>query len=566
MKQSKFFMPTLREVPSDAEVISHQVLLRGGYIRQVSSGYYSYLPLADRVIKKLEKIMREEFEAINANEMLLPAVIPAELWKESGRYATYGDALMKLNDSNGKDFILGPTHEETFTDLIRNDISSYKKLPMYLYQIQPKYRDEKRPRFGLLRGREFIMKDAYSFHATTESLDEGFRDFERAYTNIFNRCGLDFRIIIGDGGAMGSHDSKEFMAVSEIGEDTIVYSDNSDYSANLEMATSLYTGKKSHEPLLEAEKIETPNIGTIQELCEFLDVDATKTIKSLFFIADDEPVMVLVRGDHEVNDIKLKNYLKADFMEPATEEDALKYLGANFGSLGPIGLPEEVKVLADFYVQDVTNGGVGANETGYHIINVTPGRDFEPEAYADFIVAKEGEASPDGQGTLKYAKGIELGHIFKLGTFYSEKMGANVLDENGREIPVQMGSYGIGVSRLLAAIAEQNADESGINWPKGIAPFDMHIIPINPKDETQWDLAIDIEKEMTEKGLDCLLDDRKERPGVKFKDADLVGAPFRITVGKKAEEGIVEVKIKRTDEMLEIRREELYDTLSILNK
>lgn len=566
MKQSKFFMPTLREVPSDAEVISHQVLLRGGYIRQVSSGYYSYLPLADRVIKKLEKIMREEFEAINANEMLLPAVIPAELWKESGRYATYGDALMKLNDSNGKDFILGPTHEETFTDLIRNDISSYKKLPMYLYQIQPKYRDEKRPRFGLLRGREFIMKDAYSFHATTESLDEGFRDFERAYTNIFNRCGLDFRIIIGDGGAMGSHDSKEFMAVSEIGEDTIVYSDNSDYSANLEMATSLYTGKKSHEPLLEAEKIETPNIGTIQELCEFLDVDATKTIKSLFFIADDEPVMVLVRGDHEVNDIKLKNYLKADFMEPATEEDALKYLGANFGSLGPIGLPEEVKVLADFYVQDVTNGGVGANETGYHIINVTPGRDFEPEAYADFIVAKEGEPSPDGQGTLKYAKGIELGHIFKLGTFYSEKMGANVLDENGREIPVQMGSYGIGVSRLLAAIAEQNADESGINWPKGIAPFDMHIIPINPKDETQWDLAIDIEKEMTEKGLDCLLDDRKERPGVKFKDADLVGAPFRITVGKKAEEGIVEVKIKRTDEMLEIRREELYDTLSILNK
>ncbi|MEG0732700.1 MAG: proline--tRNA ligase [Vagococcus sp.] len=566
MKQSKFFMPTLREVPSDAEVISHQVLLRGGYIRQVSSGYYSYLPLADRVIKKLEKIMREEFEAINANEMLLPAVIPAELWKESGRYATYGDALMKLNDSNGKDFILGPTHEETFTDLIRNDISSYKKLPMYLYQIQPKYRDEKRPRFGLLRGREFIMKDAYSFHATTESLDEGFRDFERAYTNIFNRCGLDFRVIIGDGGAMGSHDSKEFMAVSEIGEDTIVYSDNSDYSANLEMATSLYTGKKSHEPLLEAEKIETPNIGTIQELCEFLDVDATKTIKSLFFIADDEPVMVLVRGDHEVNDIKLKNYLKADFMEPATEEDALKYLGANFGSLGPIGLPEEVKVLADFYVQDVTNGGVGANETGYHIINVTPGRDFEPEAYADFIVAKEGEPSPDGQGTLKYAKGIELGHIFKLGTFYSEKMGANVLDENGREIPVQMGSYGIGVSRLLAAIAEQNADESGINWPKGIAPFDMHIIPINPKDETQWDLAIDIEKEMTEKGLDCLLDDRKERPGVKFKDADLVGAPFRITVGKKAEEGIVEVKIKRTDEMLEIRREELYDTLSILNK
>ncbi|MDT2833178.1 proline--tRNA ligase [Vagococcus carniphilus] len=566
MKQSKFFMPTLREVPSDAEVISHKMLLRGGYIRQVSSGYYSYLPLAYRVLKNLEAIMREEFEAIDANEMLLPAVIPADFWKESGRYSTYGDALMKLQDSNGKDFILGPTHEETFTDLIRNEISSYKKLPMYLYQIQPKYRDEKRPRFGLLRGREFIMKDAYSFHSTKESLDDGFRDFERAYTNIFERCGLDFRIIIGDGGAMGSNDSKEFMAVSEIGEDTIVYSDSSDYSANLEMATSLYTAKKSHEPLLEVEKIETPNIGTIQELCDFLDIDATKTIKSLFYIADDEPVMVLVRGDHELNDIKLKNFLNADFLEPATEEDSAKYLGANFGSLGPVGLSEKVRLLADRHVEDVTNSGVGANETGYHYINVTPGRDFEPETYQDFILVKEGEPSPDGQGSLKFAKGIELGHIFKLGTFYSEKMDANVLDENGREIPVQMGSYGIGVSRLLAAIAEQNADEDGINWPKGIAPFDVHIIPINPKDETQWNLAIDIEKEMESRGLDCLLDDRKERPGVKFKDADLVGAPFRITVGKKAEEGIVEVKIKRTDEMLEIRREELFETLNILNK
>lgn len=566
MKQSKFFMPTLREVPSDAEAISHKMLLRGGYIRQVSSGYYSYLPLAYRVIKKLENIMREEFDAIDANEMLLPAVIPAELWKESGRYSTYGDALLKLKDSNSKDFILGPTHEETFTDLIRNDVSSYKRLPMYLYQIQPKYRDEKRPRFGLLRGREFIMKDAYSFHATTESLDEGFKDFEVAYTKIFERCGLDFRVIIGDGGAMGSSDSKEFMAVSAIGEDTIVYSDSSDYSANLEMATALYTGKKSHESLLETEKISTPNVKTIQELCDFIKVDAVKTIKSLFFMADEEPVMVLIRGDHELNDVKLKNFLGADFVEPATEEDAVKFLGANFGSLGPIGLSDEVKLIADLYIQDMTNAGVGANENDAHIINVTPGRDFEPEIYTDLILAKEGEPSPDGQGNLKFAKGIELGHIFKLGTFYSEKMEANVLDENGREIPVQMGSYGIGVSRLLAAIAEQNADENGINWPKGTAPFDVHIIPINPKDEIQWNLALDIEKEMESRGIDCLLDDRKERPGVKFKDADLVGAPFRITVGKKADEGIIEVKIKRTDEMLEIRREELHDTLSILNK
>ena len=565
MKQSKFFMPTLREVPSDAEVISHKMLLRGGYIRQVSSGYYSYLPLAYRVIKKLETIMREEFAKIDANEMLLPAVIPAELWKESGRYATYGDALLKLQDSNKKDFVLGPTHEETFTDLIRNEVNSYKKLPLSLYQIQAKYRDEKRPRFGLLRGREFIMKDAYSFHANQESLEQGFREFEQAYINIFNRCGLDFRVIIGDGGAMGSNDSKEFMGISEIGEDTVVYSDSSDYAANLEMATSLYSGKKSHEPLLEQEKIETPNIGTIQELAEFLEVSPEKTIKSLFFMADESPVMVLLRGDHELNDVKLKNYLDVAFLEPATEEESIKYLGANFGSLGPIGLSEDIRLVADQYVQDLTNSAVGANEDGYHFINVTPGRDFEVEIFEDFRLVTEGEVSPDGQGVLKFAKGIELGHIFKLGTFYSEKMGATVLDENGREIPVQMGCYGIGVSRLLAAIAEQNADENGINWPKGIAPFDMHIIPINPKDEVQWQLATEIEAEMNSRGIECLVDDRKERPGVKFKDADLVGAPFRITVGKKAEEGIVEVKIKKTDEMLEVRREELYDTLTILN-
>ena len=565
MRQSRFFMPTLREVPSDAEVISHQMLLRGGYIRQVSSGYYSYLPLAYRVIKRLEQIMREEFEAIGANEMLLPAVIPAELWKESGRYATYGDALLKLNDSNGKEFVLGPTHEETFTDLIRNDISSYKKLPMSLYQIQPKYRDEKRPRFGLLRGREFIMKDAYSFHSTKESLDEGFRAFEQAYVKIFERCGLDFRVIIGDGGAMGSNDSKEFMGISEIGEDTVVYSDTSDYSANLEMATSLYTGKKSHEPLLEQEKVETPNVGTIQELAEFLDISPEKTIKSLLFMADEKPVVVLLRGDHELNDIKLKNFLGVDFLEAATEEEAKNILGANFGSLGPVGLSEDIKLVADMYVQELTNSVVGANEDGYHIINVTPGRDFDVEYYEDFRLVKEGEPSPDGQGVLKFAKGIELGHIFKLGTFYSEKMGATVLDENGRSIPVQMGCYGIGVSRLLAAIAEQNADETGINWPKGIAPFDAHIIPINPNDEIQWQLALDIEKEMMSKGVDTLLDDRKERPGVKFKYADLVGAPFRITVCKKAEEGIVEVKIKKAEEMLEVRREELHYILSILN-
>lgn len=562
MKQSKLFMPTLREVPSEAEVISHKMLLRGGYIRQVSSGYYTYLPLAYKVIQKLEAIMREEFDAIDANEMLVPAVIPSELWKESGRYHTYGDGLMKLNE----DFILGPTHEETFTDLIRNDIKSYKKLPMYLYQIQSKYRNEKRPRFGLLRGREFIMKDAYSFHATEESLDEGFKDFEKAYVSIFERCGLEFRMIIGDGGAMGSNDSKEFMGISAIGEDTVVYSNESDYAANLEMATSLYTGKKSHETPLDPEKVSTPGVHTIEELTNFLEIDADKTIKSRLFMSDGKAVLVLVRGDHEVNEVKVKNYLQSDFFEVATDEEAEEFIGANFGSIGPVGLRDDITILSDLYVQDMTNAVVGANENDYHIKNVTPEKDFVSSAYIDVKMVEEGEVSPDGQGFLKFARGIELGHIFKLGTFYSESMGAKVLDENGREIPVQMGCYGIGVSRLLAAIAEQNADEDGINWPSGIAPFDVHIIPINAKDEIQWQLVTELEKEMTSHGLDVLVDDRKERPGVKFKDADLVGAPFRITVGKKADEGIVEVKIKKTDEMLEVRREDLRETLSILNK
>ncbi|WP_326716627.1 proline--tRNA ligase [Vagococcus jeotgali] len=565
MKQSKFFMPTLREVPSDAEAMSHKILLRGGYIRQVSSGYYIYLPLAYKVIQKIEKIMREEFAKIDANEMLMPAVIPAELWKETGRYTTYGDTLMTFTGDNEKEFILGPTHEETFADLIRQDVNSYKKLPLSLYQIQTKYRGEKRPRFGLLRGREFIMKDAYSFHANKESLDEGFLEFEKAYKKIFDRCGLNYRVIIGDGGAMGSNDSKEFMAIAEIGEDTIVYSEESDYSANLEMASSQFVSKKSHETYLELEKIATPNVGTIAEVSEFLSVPETKTIKSLVYMADKKPVMVLMRGDHELNEVKLANYLGATLVEPASQEEINHYLKTDVGSIGPVNLSEEITLIADRHVEDMTNVVVGANETGFHYKNVQPGREFKPTEYLDLRVVEEGEISPDGRGKLKFTRGIELGHIFKLGTFYSKKMGVDVLDENGKKIPVQMGSYGIGVSRLLSAIVEQVADDSGINWPTEIAPFDVHIIPINPKDETQWNLAVDIEKELEERGLDVLVDDRKERPGVKFKDADLVGAPFRITVGKKADESIVEVKIKKTDEMLEIRRDELYSTLNILN-
>lgn len=564
MRQSKMLIPTLREVPNDAEVLSHQILLRAGYIRQVSAGIYSYLPLANRVLEKLKTIMREEFEKIGAVEMLMPAILPAELWQESGRYETYGPNLYRLNDRNDRQMILGPTHEETFTELIRDEVNSYKKLPLNLYQIQAKYRDEKRPRFGLLRGREFIMKDAYSFHASEESLDETYKDYEKAYTEIFKRCGLEFRAIIGDGGAMGGKDSKEFMAISEIGEDTICYSTESDYAANLEMATSYYVPKKSHETQLEMEKKETPDVKTIEEVAAFFDVQPQKIIKSVLFTADEQPVLVLVRGDHEVNDVKLKNFLGADFLEEATEEEAKNYLGADFGSVGPIGVAEEVKVYADRHVQDLANAIAGANETGYHYINVNPERDFNVLAYEDLRFVQEGDPSPDNNGVLAFTRGIEIGHIFKLGTRYSESMGATVLDENGREKHVIMGCYGIGVSRLLSAIVEQNADENGIHWPKGIAPFDLHVVQMNLKDEFQTNLTNEVEKAMNEAGYQVLVDDRNERAGVKFADSDLIGCPIRITVGKKAVDGIVEVKIKKTGEMVEVRKEELVNTLPIL--
>lgn len=564
MRQSKMLIPTLREVPNDAEVLSHQILLRAGYIRQVSAGIYSYLPLANRVLEKLKTIMREEFEKIGAVEMLMPAILPAELWQESGRYETYGPNLYRLNDRNDRQMILGPTHEETFTELIRDEVNSYKKLPLNLYQIQAKYRDEKRPRFGLLRGREFIMKDAYSFHASQESLDETYKDYEKAYTEIFKRCGLEFRAIIGDGGAMGGKDSKEFMAISEIGEDTICYSTESDYAANLEMATSYYVPKKSHETQLEMEKKETPDVKTIEEVAAFFDVQPQKIIKSVLFTADEQPVLVLVRGDHEVNNVKLKNFLGADFLEEATEEEAKNYLGADFGSVGPIGVAEEVKVYADRHVQDLANAIAGANETGYHYINVNPERDFNVLAYEDLRFVQEGDPSPDNNGVLAFTRGIEIGHIFKLGTRYSESMGATVLDENGREKHVIMGCYGIGVSRLLSAIVEQNADENGIHWPKGIAPFDLHVVQMNLKDEFQTNLTNEVEKAMNEAGYQVLVDDRNERAGVKFADSDLIGCPIRITVGKKAVDGIVEVKIKKTGEMVEVRKEELVNTLPIL--
>ena len=616
MKQSKMLIPTLREMPSDAQVISHALMLRAGYVRQVSAGVYSYLPLANRVIEKAKRIMREEFDKIGAVEMLAPALLSADLWRESGRYETYGEDLYKLKNREKSDFILGPTHEETFTAIVRDSVKSYKQLPLNLYQIQPKYRDEKRPRNGLLRTREFIMKDAYSFHANYDSLDVAYDEYKSAYEKIFTRSELDFKAIIGDGGAMGGKDSQEFMAITpdrtdvnrwvvldksvasfdEIpedvqeairteltswmvsGEDTIAYSSESSYAANLEMATDEY--KPAGRVVTEEEvvRVSTPDCKTIDEVAAFLGLDESQTIKTLVYMADESPVVALLVGNDQLNEVKLKNHLAADFFDVASEDQVRQLLGAGFGSLGPVNLPEGVRIIADRKVQDLANAVVGANEDGYHLTGVNPGRDFTAE-YVDIREVREGEISPDGQGVLKFARGIEIGHIFKLGTRYSDSMNANVLDENGRAVPMIMGCYGIGVSRLLSAVMEQHARlfvnktpkgefryAWGINFPKELAPFDVHLIPVNVKDEEALALTDQIEANLLRAGYEVLVDDRNERAGVKFSDSDLIGLPIRVTVGKKAAEGIVEVKIKATGDTIEVHADNLLETLSILTK
>lgn len=609
-------IPTLREMPSDAQVISHALMLRAGYVRQVSAGVYSYLPLANRVIEKAKRIMREEFDKIGAVEMLAPALLSADLWRESGRYETYGEDLYKLKNREKSDFILGPTHEETFTAIVRDSVKSYKQLPLNLYQIQPKYRDEKRPRNGLLRTREFIMKDAYSFHANYDSLDVAYDEYKSAYEKIFTRSELDFKAIIGDGGAMGGKDSQEFMAITpdrtdlnrwvvldksvasfdEIpedvqeairteltswmvsGEDTIAYSSESSYAANLEMATDEYKPAGRVVTEEEVARVSTPDCKTIDEVAAFLGLDESQTIKTLVYMADESPVVALLVGNDQLNEVKLKNHLAADFFDVASEDQVRQLLGAGFGSLGPVNLPEGVRIIADRKVQDLANAVVGANEDGYHLTGVNPGRDFTAE-FVDIREVREGEISPDGQGVLKFARGIEIGHIFKLGTRYSDSMNANVLDENGRAVPMIMGCYGIGVSRLLSAVMEQHARlfvnktpkgefryAWGINFPKELAPFDVHLIPVNVKDEEALALTDQIEANLLSAGYEVLVDDRNERAGVKFSDSDLIGLPIRVTVGKKAAEGIVEVKIKATGDTIEVHADNLLETLSILTK
>ncbi|WP_100487716.1 proline--tRNA ligase [Sporolactobacillus pectinivorans] len=520
MRQSQMFIPTLKEVPSDAESASHQFLLRGGFIRQNAAGIYSYLPLGYKIIKKIEAIIREEMDRTGAQELLMPAMQPAELWHESGRWDVYGPELMRLKDRHGRYFAMGATGEELVTSLVRDSLNSYKKLPMSVYQIQTKYRDEKRPRFGLLRGREFIMKDAYSFHATEESLDEAYWKMFQAYKNVFERCGLKFRAVLADSGAMGGKDTHEFQALAEIGEDTIAYSDQSDFAANLEMAPVVTRKNSSERKILPLEKKSGKTT-----------VSNDRMISARWFKTRVETILVFLKASDEVNDVKVKNLLGTDLVEPLKSEHTPDALQA----------AEGVRILADQELLSLSQAEFYNEAEDMTYSNVDSERDLHVEKFADLRFVKEGDPSPDGKGTIQFAKGIEIGQVFKLGTKYSETMGALFLDEEGKNKPLIMGCYGIGISRTLSAICEQYHDEKGLIWPKSLAPFDVHLITVNPKNDEQSALSKKLYGELSGHGFDVLWDDRRERPGVKFADSELIGCPVQIVVGKKAGDSIIEI-------------------------
>lgn len=563
MKQSKVFIPTLREVPAEAEAISHQLLLKAGLIKQNAAGVYSYLPVATRVIHKISDIIRQEMERIDAVEVVMPVLQQSELWKESGRWDAYGMELMRLRDRNQREFALGPTHEEVVTSLVRDELRSYKQLPLTLFQIQTKFRDEKRPRFGLLRGREFIMKDAYSFHTDEESLMETYQNMYNAYSTIFKRVGLNVRPVVADSGAIGGNHTHEFHALSAIGEDTIVYSNNSDYAANIEKAeVTYYETANTAEALQPLEKVETPNVKTAQELADFLGQPLENIIKTMVFKVNGAFILLLVRGHHEVNDVKIKDYFKTDDVAMATDDEIRNLLGASPGSLGPV-TDRDVKVYADQFVQSLRNLAIGANEDGYHYVNANVERDFQIEGYGDFRFILEGEPLADGSGPAQFAEGIEVGQVFVLGEKYSEAMKATVLNQQGREQNLTMGCYGIGVSRTLSAIIEQHHDDNGIIWPKSVTPFAVHLISVNPKKDEQRACADRLYDQLLGT-YDVLYDDRNERAGVKFNDADLIGIPVRVVVGKNASEGIVEVKRRDTGDSEDVHVNDLVTHLEKL--
>lgn len=551
MKASKMLAPTLREVPAEAEIASHKLMLRAGMMRKVASGVYTYLPLAWRSIRKIEQIIREEMDAKGGQELLMPAVQPAEVWQESGRWGVYGAELWRVKDRNGRDFCLGPTHEELISVTVRGDVRSYKQLPLLLYQIQTKYRDERRPRFGLMRSREFIMKDLYSFDVDEAGLAESYAKMYDAYSRVFTRCGLDFRPVEADSGAIGGKGSHEFMALAEAGESAILYCDTCDYAATDEIAGRAPL-PVAPEEMLPIEKVDTPNCGTVEDVAKFLNVPASRIVKTMYYQADDELVIVLIRGDRRINEIKLQGLL--DCNELALADNAkIEHNGSKVGYLGPVGV-ENIKILADAEVPPMFNVIVGANDGERHLLNVNFQRgDFRIDQVADLRYLEEGEQCPHCGGHLKLARGIEVGQIFKLRTKYSESLHVNYAAEDGVERPMVMGCYGIGVGRTLAAVIEQSHDDDGIIWPMAVAPYHVVIIPVNDREQELVDTANKLYDEMTAAGLEAVLDDRGERAGVKFKDADLIGYPVRITVGAKSlAKGCVEVKIRRTGEMQEI--------------
>ena len=546
MRYSKYFIPTYKEIPAEAEVISHQLMLRAGMIRKLTSGIYTYLPAGLRCIKKVENIIREEMNRAGAIEILMPAVQPAELWQESGRWDYYGRELLRFKDRHNRDACIGPTHEEIITDLVRKEIQSYKQMPVNFYQIQTKFRDEIRPRFGLMRGREFIMKDAYSFDVDDEIANRSYEIMFEAYANIFRRCGLKFRAVEADTGAIGGSYSHEFMVLADTGEDQIISCTNCDYAANLEKAEvkppeNLPEGDgQAMQPL---ETVDTPDIKSVEEVTSFLGISPDRLIKTLIFVADKEVVAALVRGDHELNEAKFTTFLGAQSLELADAQLVEETTGAPMGFAGPAGL--KVKLVADHAIKEMKNFVTGGNKKDVHLKNVNPGRDFEVDLFGDLRIITPLDSCPKCGGDIQFGRGIEVGHIFKLGTKYSHALKALFLDEQGKEIPIIMGCYGIGVGRTVAAAIEQNHDKDGIIFPVPVAPFEVTILPLQMHETAVKETAEKIYKELLDHDVDVLLDDRDERAGIKFKDADLLGIPVRVTIGVKGiKNGFVEIKTR----------------------
>ena len=552
MRTTELYAPTLRQTPAEAEVVSHQLMLRAGMIRKAAGGVYTYLPLAWRTLRKIEQIVREEMDAIGGQEIAMPIMQPSEMWKETGRWEVYGEEMFRLNDRHGREFCLGPTHEEMVTTLIRDEVRSYKQLPLRLYQIQNKYRDEIRPRFGLMRGREFIMKDMYSFDKDEEGLNKSYQLAYDAYSRVFTRCGLEFRPVEADNGAIGGGHSHEFTVLAEAGESEIAYCTACDYAASNEKA-ELKVIKAEEEELLPLEKKATPNAKTIEAVAEFLNIPLTKTIKAVAFQTEkDELVLAFVRGDHEVNDVKLQNAVDAIALRMA-DDAAITAAGGVAGFMSPIGIKKGTKIVVDSTVMEMYNAVAGANERDVHYINVNPHRDFSDVIVTDIRMIQEGDPCPHCGAPVKMTRGIEAGQVFTLGTKYTKALHATYLDENGKEQLVIMGCYGIGVSRTMAAAIEQNNDKDGIIWPRAIAPYEVVVVPVNAKEEEQLKLADVLYEGLKKEGVDVIIDDRKERAGVKFKDADLIGYPLRITVGPKTiEERTVEIKVRKTGEVITV--------------